>query len=120
SVRAGNPRESTADLQSLIFSSVSSPPSHSAKLSFREKAGYSLGDAGANFVFQMMIVFQTAFYTDVMGISAAVVGTMLLLVRFSDAVTDPVMGAIADRTHHAWGRFRPWLLWSAIPFALLF
>lgn len=92
----------------------------SHKLSFREKAGYSLGDASANFVFQMMIVFQTAFYTDVMGISAAAVGTMLLFVRFSDAITDPIMGVIADRTTHRWGKFRPWLLWSAIPFAVLF
>lgn len=90
------------------------------KLSFREKAGYSLGDAGANFVFQMMIIFQTAFYTDVMGISAVAVGWMLLLVRFSDAITDPIMGAIADRTDTKWGKFRPWLIWSAIPFAILF
>ncbi|WP_221032711.1 MFS transporter [Actomonas aquatica] len=90
------------------------------KLSFREKFGYSLGDAGANFVFQMMIVFQTAFYTDVMGIGASAVAWMLLLVRFSDAITDPIMGAIADRTNTRWGKFRPWLLWSAIPFALLF
>ena len=90
------------------------------KLPFREKFGYSLGDAGANFVFQMMIVFQTAFYTDVMGLGAAAVGWMLLLVRFSDAITDPIMGAIADRTNTRWGKFRPWLIWSAIPFALLF
>src|SRR5690606_18092111 len=60
------------------------------------------------------------FYTDVMGISAAALGTMMLLVRFSDAITDPLMGMIADRTKHRWGRFRPWLVWSAIPFALLF
>lgn len=90
------------------------------KLSFREKAGYSLGDASANFVFQILIIFQAGFYTDVMGISAAALGTMLLLVRFSDAITDPLMGIIADRTNHKWGRFRPWLLWSAIPFAVLF
>ncbi|MBD5779185.1 MFS transporter [Pelagicoccus sp. NFK12] len=92
----------------------------STKLSFREKAGYSLGDASANFIFQMFIVFPTAFYVDVMGISAAAMGTMLLLVRFSDAITDPIMGYIADRTNTRWGKFRPWLLWSAIPFALLF
>lgn len=92
----------------------------SQKLSFREKAGYSLGDASANFVFQMFLVFPTAFYVDVMGISAASMGTMLLLVRFSDAITDPVMGFIADRTNHKWGKFRPWLLWSALPFAFLF
>jgi Na+/melibiose symporter-like transporter len=90
------------------------------KLPFREKAGYSLGDASANFVFQILIVFQAGFYTDVMGISAASLGTMLLLVRFSDAITDPLMGILADRTNHRWGKFRPWLLWSAIPFAVLF
>ena len=90
------------------------------RLSFREKVGYSLGDASANFVFQIFIAFPAAYYIDVMGISAAAMGTMLLLVRFSDAITDPLMGIIADRTNHKWGKFRPWLLWSAIPFALLF
>ncbi len=99
---------------------MSATSSETTKLTFREKAGYSLGDASANFVFQMFIVFPAAYYIDVVGISAAAMGTMLLLVRFVDAVTDPVMGAIADRTTHRWGRFRPWLLWSAIPFALLF
>ncbi len=114
-------RRGTRSLRFTVTSTtVSQPSPEPTKLSFREKAGYSLGDASANFVFQMMIVFQTAFYTDVMGISAAVVGTMLLLVRFSDAITDPIMGVLADRTKHRWGRFRPWLLWSAIPFALLF
>lgn len=94
-------------------------PAH-VKLSFREKAGYSLGDASANLVFQLLIIFQAGFYTDVMGISAAALGTMLLLVRFSDAFTDPLMGVLADRTRTRWGRFRPWLLWSALPFAGLF
>ncbi len=91
-----------------------------SKLSFREKAGYSVGDASANFVFQILIIFQAGFYTDVMGISAATLGTMLLLVRLSDAITDPLMGVIADRTTHRWGKFRPWLLWSAPAFAVLF
>ncbi len=90
------------------------------RLRFREKAGYALGDAGANLVFQMLIIFQAGFYTDVMGISPAALGALLLLVRFSDAFTDPLMGLIADRTRHRWGRFRPWLLWSAIPFAICY
>ncbi|MEM6645880.1 MAG: MFS transporter [Bacteroidota bacterium] len=90
------------------------------KLSVREKIGYSFSDASANFVFQLLIIFQAGFYTDVMGISAAALGTMLLLVRFSDAITDPIMGYIADRTNTRFGKFRPWLLWSAIPFAVLF
>jgi glycoside/pentoside/hexuronide:cation symporter, GPH family len=90
------------------------------KLSFREKAGYAVGDAAANFVFQLLLVFQAGFYTDLMGISAAALGTLLLVVRVSDAFVDPLMGVIADRTTHRWGRFRPWVLWSAIPFALTF
>jgi len=95
-------------------------PRSESRLPIREKVGYSLGDASANFVFQLLIVFQAGFYTDVMGISAAALGTLLLVVRISDAITDPLMGVIADRTSHRWGKFRPWLLWSAIPFALFF
>lgn len=90
------------------------------KLTFAEKAGYATGDVPANFVFQIIIAFQAGFYTDVMGISAAALGTIMLLVRFSDAITDPIMGIIADRTKHRWGKFRPWILWSTIPFALIF
>jgi len=91
-----------------------------AKLSFREKAGYGLGDAAANFVFQTMLYFQLGFYTDVFGISAAAAGTLLLVGRFWDAAFDPFMGVIADRTNTRWGKFRPWVLWSAVPFAIMF
>ncbi|MDP0499129.1 MAG: MFS transporter [Verrucomicrobiota bacterium JB022] len=90
------------------------------KLRFREKAGYSLGDASANFVFQTLLIFQSYFYTDVFGISASAAAWLFLLVRFSDAITDPIMGIIADRTETRWGKFRPWILWSAIPFCLMF
>lgn len=94
--------------------------SGTTKLSFVEKAGYAVGDASANFVFQLLLIFQAGFYTDVMGISASALGTLLLLVRVSDAFADPIMGMIADRTKHRWGKFRPWLIWSALPFALMF
>ena len=90
------------------------------KLSFREKAGYSLGDASANFVFQTMIIFQLAFYTDVFGISAGIAGTLFLAVRFIDACFDPIVGTLADRTRSRWGKFRPWVLYSAVPFGLIF
>ncbi|MCB0720443.1 MAG: MFS transporter [Bacteroidetes bacterium] len=90
-----------------------------AKLSVREKVGYGVGDAAANFIFQTIIVFQLAFYTDTFGLSAAAVGVLFLVVRFSDAITDPIMGLIADRTNTKWGKFRPWILWSAIPFGIL-
>ena len=90
------------------------------KLSFGEKAGYGFGDAAANFVFQTMLIFQLGFYTDVFGITAAAAGTLLLVGRFWDAVFDPFMGVIADRTNTRWGKFRPWVLWSAVPFAIMF
>jgi Na+/melibiose symporter-like transporter len=89
------------------------------RLSFIEKAGYSLGDAAANFVFQTMILFQLSFYTDTMGITAAVAGTMLLVGRLWDAFFDPMMGAIADRTNTRWGKFRPWVLWTALPWGVV-
>jgi Na+/melibiose symporter-like transporter len=92
---------------------------NSQKLSFLEKAGYSAGDAAANFVFMTMILFQTSFYTDVFGISAAAAGAILLSARLWDAFFDPIMGLLADRTHTRWGRFRPWVLWTALPWAIV-
>ena len=90
-----------------------------SKLSFVEKAGYSLGDAAANFVFMTMILFQLTFYTDTLGITAAAAGTMLLVGRLWDAFFDPMMGVMADRTHTRWGKFRPWILWTAIPWGVV-
>lgn len=92
----------------------------SQKLSVKEKLGYGFGDAAANFVFQTMLIFQLGFYTDVFGITAAAAGTLLLVGRFWDALFDPFMGVVADRTKTRWGKFRPWVLWSAIPFAIMF
>ena len=89
------------------------------KLSFVEKAGYSLGDAAANFVFMTMILFQLNFYTDTLGLAAASAGTMLLVGRLWDAFFDPMMGVIADRTNTRWGKFRPWVLWTAVPWAVV-
>ena len=95
-------------------------PSESQKLSVTEKVGYSLGDAGTNFVFQTQIMFLMYFYTDVFGIPAAAVGTLFLISRLWDAVNDPLMGALADRTNTRWGKFRPWVLWTAVPFGVIF
>jgi Na+/melibiose symporter-like transporter len=91
----------------------------SQKLSFIEKAGYSLGDAAANFVFMTMIIFQLNFYTDTFGIAAAAAGTLLLVGRLWDAFFDPMMGVIADRTNTRWGKFRPWVLWTALPWGVV-
>jgi Na+/melibiose symporter-like transporter len=92
----------------------------STKLSFREKAGYSLGDASANFVFQTMIIFQMGFYTDVFGITPWLAGFLLVGVRLLDAVFDPIVGTLADKTNSRWGKFRPWVLFSAPFFGVIF
>lgn len=94
-------------------------PDNSGKLSFVEKTGYSLGDAAANFVFMTMILFQLNFYTDTLGITAAAAGTMLLVGRLWDAFFDPMMGVMADRTNTRWGKFRPWVLWTAVPWGVV-
>ena len=88
------------------------------KLSFIEKAGYSLGDGAANFVFMSMILFQLNFYTNTLSIAAGIAGTLLLIGRFWDAFFDPMMGTIADRTNTRWGKFRPWVLWTALPWGV--
>ncbi len=89
------------------------------KLSFVEKAGYSAGDAAANFVFMTMVLFQLNFYTDVFGLSANAAAAILLWPRLWDAVFDPIMGVLADRTKSRWGRFRPWILWTSVPWAIV-
>ena len=90
------------------------------KLKPIEKIGYGLGDFGSNVVFQTILILLPAFYTDVFGLAPAVMGTMFLAVRLLDTVTDPIMGIIADNTNTKWGKFRPYLLWFAIPFAVVF
>ncbi len=90
-----------------------------AQLSVKEKFSYGLGDTASNIVFQSVMMFLTFFYTDIFGLSAAAVGTMFLAVRVLDAVTDPLMGALADRTQTRWGKFRPYLIWLALPYAAI-
>ena len=89
------------------------------KLSSSEKIGYGLGDMAANFVFQAMLALQLSFYTDTFGLTPAQAGTLFLVVGLCSAVFNPVMGAIADRTTTKWGKFRPYLLWTAVPFSII-
>ena len=89
------------------------------KLSFIEKAAYSGGDAAANFVFMTMILFQLNFYTDVFGLTASAAAAILLVPRLWDAFFDPIMGILADRTRTRWGKFRPWVLWTSVPWAVV-
>jgi len=89
------------------------------RLSFMEKAGYSCGDAAANLVFMSMILFQLNFYTDVFGLSANTAAAILLWPRLWDAIFDPIMGVLADRTNTRWGKFRPWVLWTSVPWCVV-
>ncbi|HEX2475087.1 MAG TPA: MFS transporter, partial [Lacipirellulaceae bacterium] len=91
-----------------------------AILSRKEKLAYGLGDFGANLVFQSQITFLLFFYTEIFGISAATAGAILLSSRIVDAFSDPIIGAISDRTESRWGKYRPWLLWTAVPLAIAF
>ncbi len=94
-------------------------PPETQKLSIKEKIGYSLGDTASNLFFQTFILFLPIFYTDVFGLPAAAMGTMFLFTRIFDALNDPIMGTIADRTNTRWGKFRPYILIFAIPFGIM-
>lgn len=89
------------------------------KLSLKEKIGYGLGDTASHFVWDMVGFWILIFYTDTFGISAAAAGTIMLIARFWDMVSDPLMGIIADRTKTRWGKFRPYLLWMALAYSVL-
>jgi glycoside/pentoside/hexuronide:cation symporter, GPH family len=89
------------------------------KLSFLEKFGYSLGDLAANLIFQTLMTFLAYFYTDVYKIPAGTASVIIFAGGFFGAFFNVVMGAIADRTHTRWGKFRPWILWTSVPFGVL-
>lgn len=88
------------------------------KISIKEKLGFSIGEYSASIVWQTLMFFLPVFYTDTFGLSAAAVGFMFLAIRLFDAVNDPLMGVIADNTSTRWGKFRPYLLWFALPYGL--
>lgn len=89
------------------------------KLSVLEKVGYGLGDTASNILYQAWSFFLMIFYTDVFGIDAKVASFMFLITRVWDMINDPIMGMIADRTNTRWGKFRPYLLWMAVPYGIL-
>ena len=92
----------------------------SQKVSFGEKVGYSLGDVAANLVFQIMMIFQLKFYSDVFGLEGAVAGSVFLIACLFGAFFDPLVGVICDRTTTRWGKYRPWVLWTALPFCVFY
>lgn len=92
---------------------------NSQHLSVIEKVGYSLGDLAANLIFQTLVTFLAFFYTDVYGIPAGTASTIIFFCGMTGAMFNPVMGAIADRTNTRWGKFRPWILWTSVPFGVI-
>jgi GPH family glycoside/pentoside/hexuronide:cation symporter len=85
----------------------------------KEKIGYGFGDMASSMFWKIFSIYLAIFYTDVFGISAAALGTLLLVTRIWDTANDPIMGVICDRTNTRWGKFRPYLLWVSIPFAII-
>ena len=90
---------------------------NSVRLSFKEKIGYAVGDTASNLYFQIVMSFIPIFYTDVFGIPASALSIMFLVTRLWDAINDPIMGMIADRTNTRWGKYRPYMLAVGLPFA---
>lgn len=89
------------------------------KLSLREKIGYGFGDAASSMFWKLFGMYLMFFYTDVFGITAAAAGLMMLITRVGDAFIDPLIGIMGDRTNTRWGKFRPYLLWIAVPFGII-
>ena len=89
------------------------------RLSVREKISYGLGDSASNFYFQFFNLYLVYYYTDIVKINAAKVATLMVTVRIFDAILDPTVGIIADRTTSRWGKFRPYILFGSVPFGVL-
>ena len=92
---------------------------NTAPLSFIEKVGYGIGDMASNFYMGFFSIFLLYYYVDVWGISPTGAATMFLVTKIIDAISDPAMGIIADRTQTKWGKYRPYILWMAVPYAFL-
>ncbi|MDS0527999.1 MFS transporter [Clostridium sp. SHJSY1] len=89
------------------------------KIKMKEKIGYASGDLASNLIYQTISIYLLFFYTNVFGLSAGQAGVMFLIVRFIDAINDPIIGTLVDKTNTRFGRFRPYLLYGAVPFAIL-
>lgn len=92
---------------------------NTTKVTLKEKVGYGLGDAASSMFWKLFGMYLLFFYTDIFGLEAGIVGTMFLVTRIWDSLFDPIVGVLGDRTETKWGKFRPYLLWVAVPFGIL-
>ena len=90
----------------------------SKQVGLLEKIGYGLGDTAGNFVYQSVLLLLGFFYTEIYGLDTATVASIFLIVRIVDAITDPLMGVLVDRTNTKWGKYRPYLLFLCVPYAI--
>ncbi len=106
------------EIPPAVNSALPSSPAIPAEqqLSVTEKVGYGLGDTASNLYWKLFEYFQLYFYTNVFGLDPDKAGTMFFVTKIWDAINDPLIGSLADRTRTAWGRFRPWLIWMIVPF----
>jgi GPH family glycoside/pentoside/hexuronide:cation symporter len=111
--------ELTQALPDVTAESRPSVVAQSDRLAVKEKLAYGLGDIASHFVWDMVGFWLLFFYTEVYKIPAAAAGTIMLIARFWDMAIDPVIGIISDRTQTRWGRFRPYILFGAVPYALI-
>jgi GPH family glycoside/pentoside/hexuronide:cation symporter len=114
-----NVAEQTSRAAEVPSAAIGARRESSGQLTFKEKLGYGLGDTASHFVWDMVGFWLLIFYTDVYKIPAAAAGTIMLIARFWDMGIDPVVGMISDRTQTRWGKFRPYILFGAIPYAIL-
>lgn len=89
------------------------------RISLKERFSYGLGDLACNLMFQLITAYLMFFYTDVAGIGLGAISMIMLIARVVDAVTDPMMGVVIDKTHTKWGKARPYILWMAVPFGII-
>ncbi|CQR55937.1 MFS transporter [Paenibacillus riograndensis] len=89
------------------------------KIPLLEKISYGLGDTGSNLIYTVITTYLTFYFTDIYGIGAAAVGTLMLIARLVDMIDSPILGILIDKTNTRWGKSRPWILWSCIPFSIV-
>ena len=99
--------------------SMTPATAESERISFKEKFGYALGDTASNLFWMTFVFFGNIFYTDVFGLTASAAAAILLWPRLWDAIADPIVGILADRTDTRWGKFRPWILFTTVPWVIV-